>query len=270
VTVALGLVCKDGVLVASDSMASSGPLAAPTIKVRAMDRLPMVWTAAGSVYVADEIATEFKKLDDPARAVPDLWTKPDPGKARDAVKANLHRAMKAAYASYVSASPPPPGAIPDSHASEFLVLGYGPDGHYFLHCSVDGSINDHAKDKLHAIGSGGAFASVARGLMAHYLARDITLHQGKMLAHRTISTVCDVSSSGVAPPVQIAVVDDTGARVLSTEEINEIDTAVQGWVELERDTLLDEAATVTQDPLGDLPSMGTSGDDAAPATEPNA
>ena len=44
-TVALGLVCSDGVLVASDSMASNGRVASAAIKVHRLDKRPIVWTA---------------------------------------------------------------------------------------------------------------------------------------------------------------------------------------------------------------------------------
>jgi 20S proteasome alpha/beta subunit len=62
-TVALGLVCSDGVLVASDSMASEGRLASTAVKVHSLPKRPIVWTASGSVFVIEEAANQLSNLE---------------------------------------------------------------------------------------------------------------------------------------------------------------------------------------------------------------
>ena len=64
-TVAIGLVCNDGVLVASDSMASEAQTAHDVTKVFKLDCCPVVWTAAGSVYVIEEVKTALAGIDIP-------------------------------------------------------------------------------------------------------------------------------------------------------------------------------------------------------------
>lgn len=54
-TVAIGLLCSDGVLVASDSMGSSGRAAAPIVKVHAMESASTVWTYAGLLFMGQQV-----------------------------------------------------------------------------------------------------------------------------------------------------------------------------------------------------------------------
>ena len=54
-TIAIGMVCQDGVLVASDSMGSSGTVAHEVEKARALHRSPIVWAASGSSYMTQQI-----------------------------------------------------------------------------------------------------------------------------------------------------------------------------------------------------------------------
>lgn len=73
-TVAIGLVCKDGVLVAADSMGSSQNIAMRVPKVHKFANNPVVWTASGSQYVLEEVeAAVTAKFDDKAM---DLFTEP--------------------------------------------------------------------------------------------------------------------------------------------------------------------------------------------------
>jgi hypothetical protein len=95
----------------------------------------------------------------------------------------------------------------------------------------------------------------AHALMRHYATEDLTLEKGLKLAYRTIQTTIDVSPAGVGPPVQMAVCDASGARILDSDEINEIALAVDGWKVLERETLTETAAERAEDAEHDLPDI---------------
>jgi hypothetical protein len=154
------------------------------------------------------------------------------------------------------------GALPVSRwssqvATDILLLGYANGTSYFLEVSEDGQMNWHTTHNFHAIGSGGEFASVAHALMQHYLSEGpLSLSIGMQLAYRTIETACEVSASGVGLPVQIAVVDDRGPRLLGSEEIDELKTLVDGWKQLERETLLRETQRPASGEIGDIPDLG--------------
>lgn len=253
-TVAIGLVCEDGVIVASDSMASTSTgNAMPSQKVNAFENNPVIWTAAGSVYVKEEVAVEFAtKLD----AKPeDVFTGPQINLLRNKVKNVLQPTVHKCYKSALSTAPYAPGMTAGSMISAFLLLGYSNGTGWFLEMDHDGSLNWHHERGFYAIGSGGPFAQVCHALMKHYMVDDLSLEQGLRLAYRAIETTCSASSGHVGLPVQLAVVDEDGARILTPDEVSTVGTAVERWMELERDTLQMSPAAPGDKDVEELPSV---------------
>jgi proteasome beta subunit len=260
VTVAIGLVCNDGVLVASDSMASDPQTAHSVTKVFQLKYCPVVWTAAGSVYVIEEVEAALAGIDQPntqTGAPPAAFAEPNLNALRERLKGIVHRTMKKCYESALVSSPLPPGAIANGFATSFLVAGYANQKPWLLEFAHDGQVNWHTTFGFYAFGSGGPFARVAHGLMAHYLSADLCLKQGLKVAYRAIETTCEVSPGGVGMPVRIAMVDNDGPRVLDESEVNEVGDLVARWKTLEAETLgmtSDDAKMTAQ---GDLPVMET-------------
>jgi 20S proteasome alpha/beta subunit len=255
VTVAIGLVCSDGVLVASDSMSSDGHVAGFGRKVHTFGRTPAIWTMSGSVYVAEEVTYELERLD--ASGTPDappvVFTKPDLPSLRSKLTTSVKKGVRTAYDGALGV---PQGQIPNTFMTNFLVLGYSNGTPWFLEYAYDGQINWHTDlPGFYSTGSGGEFAAVARGLMGHYLTDPQPLDLGKMIAYRTIATTIEVSSQSVGFPVQIAVCDDEGARILTDEELDEVATGVERWKQLERDTLRQSPEEAQGEARGDLPTM---------------
>ncbi len=246
-TVAIGLVCSDGVLVASDSMGSSGRVAAPIVKVHAMTGAPTVWTYAGSLFMGQQVE---EVLADPALD--------KPGVPPTALVEALPPRMNTAYSTIAV---PPGGNAADlaAHATDVLVLGWHDGEPTFTRVQQDLAVVDCHADRLVAIGSGREYASVVRAALAHYLDSPVDLHLGTVLAYRVISTVCDVSSWNVAAPVQIAVADATGARVLSPDEIDEVSDLSDRWVEVERSSLATARDRAAGGLDNDLPTIRPSG-----------
>jgi 20S proteasome alpha/beta subunit len=259
-TVALGLVCSDGVLVASDSMASDGPVASNAVKVHSFDHQPIVWTASGSVFVIEEAAQQLAELEKQVRqnpAVQAAFGEPNLPVIRQNMASCLKQTMAQCYGSAL-----PFGAkqqINGAHhpfITDFLVTGYAQAIPYLLEVANDGQVNWHTDTGFYAIGSGGTFAAVAQGLMKHYLdAGPLPLQYGMQLAYRTIETACDVSSMFVRTPVQLAIVDKNGARVLDHGEIEQLKDEVMGWKQLERDALWRKVSDVPAEELEAPPSF---------------
>lgn len=257
-TVAIGLVCKDGVLVASDSMASDPQTAHKRTKVFRLDCCPVVWTAAGSVYVIEEVEAALITLDGKRGAdggPPLAFAKPDLTGLRNSLKASIHGAMKKSYESALSSAPFPPGAIAVGFETEFIVCGYANGTPWLLDFGRNGQVNWSTTPGFSAVGSGGPFATVAHGLMAHYLAAPLSLKLGMMVAYRAIETTCEVSRGDVGMPVQIALVDSSGARVLDDDEVREVGDAVSGWKTVEGETLRMSVKDAQAGAKEDLPSI---------------
>lgn len=236
-TVAIGLACKDGVLVAADSMGSDEFTSTFSQKVRVFGRTPAIWTASGSQYVMEEVTVEIDKLDaaGTAEAAMKAFTSADKKAIRNCLSVNARRAMQSAYSGALASAPLPPGHIAPALVTDFLFLGFSDGTPWFLEIARDGSLNWH--ESFYAVGSGGPFATVALGLMKHYISDDLAIEDAKLLAYRTIETTIEVSNSRVGLPVQIAVCDRDGARILGETEIEQIRTGVERWKTLEAESL---------------------------------
>jgi 20S proteasome alpha/beta subunit len=276
-TVALALICSDGVLVASDSMASDGPVASNAVKVHCFADQPIVWTASGSVFVIEEAAQQLAimetKIGENAEAQA-AFGKPDLAIIRQNVAGCLKATMAQCYGSALPFGNQQQVNGNHPFITDFVITGYTQGMPYLLEVAHDGQVNWHyARDAraswssdegFCAIGSGGAFASVAQGLMKHYLeSGPLPLQYGMQLAYRTIETACEVSSMWVRTPVQLAIVDEGGARLLDHAGIEQLKDEVAGWKQLERDALWRKVSDVPAEELETPPTFQPSGQDGS-------
>jgi 20S proteasome alpha/beta subunit len=261
VTVAIGLVCSDGVIVASDSMASVGNTARPMCKVYAEDDLHLVWTAAGSVYVIEEVAQEIAAAarGSGAPSMKPSFTAPDLNGIRDRLGKRVHDRIKTCYEAALpfglqqTVQPQVPTHV---FSTDFLFLGWARQTPWFLEVSGDGQMNWHTSQLFAALGSGGEFASVAQALMKHHVeGGSITVEDGLLVAYRAIETTCEVSARSVGLPVWLAVVTDQKAEVLDRAEIDKVGIAVERWKTIEVDTLAKLRAPEGEEPQSDLPKI---------------
>ena len=132
VTVALGLACTDGVLVASDSMSSSGQVAMLSKKVHVFEHLPVVWTAAGTVFTIEECETALHELDEQSRSrsvVRDWFQAPDLLAIRQQLSNVVCPTMQRCYERHLplgtSAIMETPYGPRHVHSADFLLLGWG-------------------------------------------------------------------------------------------------------------------------------------------------
>jgi 20S proteasome alpha/beta subunit len=269
-TVALALICSDGVLVASDSMASNGPVASTAVKVRRLMQ-PIVWTASGSVFVIEEAAQQLANLETQIGQNPQAqsaFDQPDLAAIRQYIADCLKQTMRQCYGSALLFGANQQVNSNHPFITDFLVTGYTLATPYLLEIAHDGQVNWHTDEAFYAIGSGGAFAAVAQGLMKHYLdGGPLPLQYGMQLAYRTIETACEVSSMWVRTPVQLAIVDKDGPRVLDHAEIEQLKDEVTGWKQLERDALWRKVSDVTAEELETPPSFIQPPDDEARSGE---
>ena len=243
-TVAIGMVCSDGVLVASDSQATSGQIASPGKKVKIVDGASAVWTAAGSVYVIEEveIALSEKVETQLNNKGANKWKRgfldPDESVVREHTGKVIMDTIRGCYGSIMPGMVPPE-LYPHPFYTSFLLLGVGEDGDsFFLEFSGDGQVNSHTQRGFYALGSGGEFASVAMALMSHYITGPaVSLDVGQKLAYRTIETTCEISAGLVSGPVQMAIADNSGVRIADDTELRCIGDSVRAWKELEKNTL---------------------------------
>lgn len=270
-TVAIGLLCSDGAVIASDSMASAGPRAGLGQKVFATPNLRIAWGVAGAFTTFPHIEKHMVDLDANAQADPALAAFFEGGPRDDAINQIAATVRNALLASYSSQVPHGLAAVAGNghpFAANTLAVGWCGDAPYMLVVNFDASVEVwQMHQRSAAIGSGGDFATVAHSLSGHFMEdAPIPVELGLQLAWRTIDATITVSTHGVGPPVQMAVVNAEGARVLTPQEAEDVGTAVSAWRQVERDTflnLLNGPAPETTDI--DLPSIeGEAAQEAAP------
>ena len=242
-TIAIGLVCSDGVLVASDSMGSAGKTAQSRVKVYASPTAPTVWTYAGSQYMSQQIEAciEGSGAKD-GRHLPDVLVP------------QVEETLRSAYGRMVL----PPGASERDllgHAPDVLILGWHDGVPSFRRIPSELASVSCDAERLVAVGTGREYASVVKAALAHYLDESVSLHLGKVLAFRVVQTVCDVSAYNVAMPVQMAVADTTGARILSSTEVAEVGILAERWVATERGSLERAFEAGAGEVADDLPAL---------------
>ena len=107
--------------------------------------------------------------------------------------------------------------------------GMAVDTKFLLEISGNGKLNWHPDRGFHALGSGSHFATVVMETMKPHLddgPPDLRL--GQIVAYRTIDTTCAVSAD-LSGPVQMAVADSSGSRVLGEDELQAKEESVQSW-----------------------------------------
>jgi hypothetical protein len=238
-------------------MATTGQTASSHCKVYVEPDLALAWTAAGSVYVIEEVGVTISSMatQDPVRV---FCREPNHPLIRSSFGGAVTQKLRQCYASAL------PFGIQQQvnnavhpFISDFLLLGWAQATPWFLEISHDGQMNWHTKARFAAVGSGGPFASVAQALMEHYLeGPSVTVEDGLLLTYRTIATTCAVSPGGVGLPVWLAVVTDKGARILERAEVEQVGTSVDGWKLVEKDAFLSLRAKPSTPPeTVDLPKL---------------
>ncbi len=254
-TVALGLVCSDGVIVASDSQGTSDhQTAAPSIKVNLVTGLPVVWTASGAVYCIEEVQNDTDKWNTHHK-LRNAVIQGDLPAIREQISSAVHKVLKAAYQSALPLGERQINPQTGAHAfsTSFLFLGWSADAPWFLEVDGSGQLNWHTDKRFTAVGSGGAFAEVAGAVLGHLIeGEDLSLEMGKRVAYRAIETTCNVSSALVGGDVQLGVVDKDGAKILDKAEVSEVHDAVAGWKQMERELLRGQLGGGSTENLPDI------------------
>jgi proteasome beta subunit len=190
-TTTLGIVCKDGVVIAADRRATAGHFISNKTTEKVFPVADnIVITIAGLVSDAQLLSKVIKA---------ELRLKKIRSKRNSTVKesANLLAGM-----SYENIRRPSmvPGIV------GFLVAGYDGDGQHLFEIGVDGSVFEH--DDFCSDGSGSVFVY---GVLESSYKKDITVAEGVELAKKSLKTsISRDSASGDG--FDILVIDANGVR----------------------------------------------------------
>jgi proteasome beta subunit len=251
-TLVIALVCRDGVILASDSQATEA-----TGAVRRSDKKVFeltdraLWGASGMGQVIRDIGTALAPVRPTLEAAG-----PNLGQMLSIV---IKPQLTKHYSNYVHV----PMTNPNPPQTLVLACGFSPEtGGWIVEVDQNCQYSYYTDNGFHAIGSAAGFAQLANALMAHFHPMDKPLGHGKLIAYRAVDAAIKTSAYNVGPPIQMSVVDATGVHELSVDELKALENSVGGWVELESETLNDylrepllDAQPALPEPIAPEPAM---------------
>lgn len=226
-TLIIGIVCTDGVVLAADS-ATTDPDAGTkhaTEKIRRIDTTPVLYGGSGDVGLCQKIAYALEGF------VPGAAVKNIRKELRKRVLPELEDAVKN-HVGYPAANVNhPPGAI-------LLFAGVLPNGHPWL-LEIERNGADTEYDAIMggfgAIGSGKPWA---QAVFRSFLRTERELRVGRLLAYRVMKDSIDLACGFVAEPIRIYEIDAHGnVAMADADEMARLEETLGIWRQAETEAL---------------------------------
>ncbi len=232
-TLILAINCIDGMVLASDSQGTLGPLRQDWEKIFT-DHTNLAWGGAGNLGMVQRIRAHIMST------YPDL-AQFEQMQPTD-VKNNLSAAVAAIVRPMLQSRVLSAG---NDDLSEYLFIGHSTAGSFIININQNLNDVDYISTGYAAIGSGSGVSLVVLSNLTHFEPTNRSLREVKLIACRVMEDAIRVASVGVALPLQmIEIVKPTAgaagqARKLPKDEIDALSAVVADWKELERTNLSD-------------------------------
>jgi proteasome beta subunit len=223
-TIILALRCRDGVVLAADSQRTEGTLREPFPKLFTSPS-GIVWGTAGSIAIQQELYPAIQALSVPRN--------PRSREAKEAIVEAIAGARTRATGSIVEPSA-------DLVALDGLFAWYSADDHRTFILRVWGNVQAEFARQYAAVGSPSDKARFALSRSEHFEFRTLPIEPAKVIAFLAAEDVIHATPSGVALPVQMAVVTGTGSAVLSDDETRALRDTAAAFRESQRELLVRE------------------------------
>ena len=223
-TLIVAAACKGGVVVAADSQVTMGSVRFTTPKLRQLGAR-VIWGSAGDVGTTQVIEHELRKRfgsDVDGDSINDL---------RHKLLDLVNPFQREALGRWLGSSET------NSLRSSFLFAGHTAGRAWIFQINLMGESTLHDQDDFSAIGSGEAFAYLARTSLAHYDLPNTDLDLASVLLYRAMADIIRTSAYGVAFPISLGQVTDEGVRLLGEQECQRIDRDANYIGELEAEVV---------------------------------
>lgn len=218
---------RGGIIVASDSQASD--LQARTRQTTEDKIMPLsphiVWGLSGPVGLQERIGPQLKKL---AGAE---WQQQRLADFRPNLVRVVTKAQKQAAEQYVNL----PGTLPPK--AELLFSGFTRGAPWILEVDESGQDQEHTDEGFCAIGSGKKAAHHVYCTLDHYEVASQDSELAKLVVYRIMEDAIKVELIWVGFPIQMWVVEESGAHMVQSSELDHIGELVFHWLQREKPTL---------------------------------
>jgi len=229
-TLITALVCCDGVVMASESQATTSATGTPvkqkTSKIKQCSNSPIIWGAAGDVSVIQKIE---KELDRQISQMSNISTQLVVDIVKNAmvgIRQETISRYRGIYGSLIGDRKAP--------AAVTMVVGYEQSLPTIIIIDQDGEDVDCHEFGYAAIGIGDIFA---HSLLHNHKIGDITCLRGQVLAYKVIKEAIEVGAYGLGEPVDVWAIQfaDNKPKInhLSQEQINALEDTHDALKKLE-------------------------------------
>ena len=226
-TLVLGIVCAEGVVLASDSQATYSTGGQP-IKGNITKLYPqwnsVAWAASGNVGVAQYASQLFKNHAQLSQQA--YFENRTPDTAQKEICGALRGPLRQYFQGEIMSVQ---GSQPET---SFLFCGSVKGGAVLFEIGADLIVTDHREQGYAAIGSGDIFPYFALASLAHHNLRECSLSRASLIAHRVVDDAIRVAAFGLGPPVQMITIPN-GDQADVRDDIEAIKAGVAQWKSIE-------------------------------------
>jgi len=222
-TVVLATVCRDGVVLGSDSQITDKGrgMTFPAEKLHPLGE-QAAWGGSGARSVLAEVERCFNENSARILAAPDIGR---------ALQEQVLPILRHHYDTFI---PDVPGDDDGGTPSAYVMAAGWRDGEpWILEITPSGMIGHYGDIGFHAIGSGAPMAQQAGSLLSHFHLTERSMHFGCAAVLRVLRAL-DLTSPSVGEPFSLCRIGAEGAHHLSDEEIEEVGDILKRWEEAEQ------------------------------------
>lgn len=227
-TVVLATVCRDGVVLGSDSQVTDKGrgMTYPAEKLHPLGD-QAAWGGSGARSVLTDVKRRFHEHSAALLEAPDIGR---------ALQEQVLPILRHHYDTFI---PDVPGEEGGGTPSAYVMAaGWRNDAPWILEITPAGMIGHYADIGFHAIGSGAPMAQQAGSLLSHFHLSERSLRFGCAAVLRVLQAL-DLSSPSVGKPFSLCRINAEGAHHLSEEEIEEVAEIVRRWGAAEQSVISD-------------------------------
>lgn len=226
-TLIVGLACKDGVILASDSQATTfstgGPVRRTISKIKYLGDHKL-WSASGSVGMIQKIEAVFASL--PKEILNASINEPQ---LRQNVLQNAHtlraQELQRHRALYGQ------GRDMEAGIADLLIVEYQGNPRIW-HINPDCADEFLEEFSYGTSGSGDIFAHT---LLKNFKIKEFSIEQGALIAYRVLRDAIDIGAFGLGEPIDIWVINRDGIMQKQESEILALRDAYSTWMEAEEE-----------------------------------
>ena len=222
-TVVLASVCKDGVVLASDSQITDKGrgMTYPAEKIHPLgDRA--AWGGSGARSVLYDVERVFKENSGTILDASDIGR---------AIQEQVLPIMRHHYDNFISDVPGEEGG--GTPSAYVMAAGWRNGEPWIVEITPSGMIGHYGDLGFHAVGSGAPMAQQAGSLLSHFHLTERDTRFGCAAVLRVLKAL-DLTSPTVGEPFSLCRIDADGAHHLSDKEIEAVNKDVKKWEDAEQ------------------------------------